>query len=161
MLANSMLERLLAFLGPAPEAAELHGVDPVTLSAAVLMLYAAQLDGVLDVEESATVLTLLQQRFHLTEPAAVALMEDATRRAKEAVDLYSLTRDIKDAVSLEERISLIEMLWEVAYADGVVCDYESSLVRRVSGLLYVSDVDSGAARKRVAERLGLAVLPPE
>jgi uncharacterized tellurite resistance protein B-like protein len=45
------------------------------------------------------------------------------------------------------------MLWEVAYADGVVHPYESNLVRRVAGLLYVTDHDSGAARKRVVERL--------
>jgi uncharacterized tellurite resistance protein B-like protein len=41
------------------------------------------------------------------------------------------------------------MLWEVAYADGNVDDYEANLVRRVAGLLYVPDRDSGAARKRV------------
>lgn len=160
MLANSMLERLLALLGLAPEAAASPDVDPATLAAAVLMLYAAQLDGVLDAAESTTVHELLQRRFHLSEPAAAAMIEDATRQAKEAVDLYTLTRDIKDAVSIEERIGLIEMLWEVVFADGVANDYEANLVRRVSGLLYVSDVESGAARKRVAERLGLAVQPP-
>ena len=46
------------------------------------------------------------------------------------------------------------MLWEVVYADGELHDYEASLLRRVSGLLYVSDWDSGEARKRVRSRLG-------
>jgi uncharacterized tellurite resistance protein B-like protein len=50
---------------------------------------------------------------------------------------------------------VIEMLWEVAYADGRLHDYEASLLRRVTGLLYVSDRDSGEARKRVLARLGL------
>jgi uncharacterized tellurite resistance protein B-like protein len=47
------------------------------------------------------------------------------------------------------------MMWEVAYADGALHDYEASLLRRVTGLLYVSDRESGEARKRVLARLGL------
>ena len=47
----------------------------------------------------------------------------------------------------------MEMLWEVAYADGELHDYEASLIRRVTGLLHVSDRDSGAARKRALDRL--------
>lgn len=159
VLANEMLARLLNILGHGSSSAEREGVDHQTLCAAVLMLYAAQLDGRLDDAERSTVGGLLQRRFGLTEEAAGTLIEDADRRAKEAVDLYTLTRDIKDAISLDERISLIEMLWEVVYADGVANDYETSLVRRVSGLLYVPDVESGAARKRVAERLGLEEPP--
>ncbi len=55
-----------------------------------------------------------------------------------------------------ERIELIEMLWEVAYADGVVHDYEHNLLRRIAGLIYVTDRDRGLARNRVLARLGLA-----
>ena len=51
---------------------------------------------------------------------------------------------------------MIEMLWEVAYADGVLSKYEANLVRRIAGLIYVSDRDSGIARKRVMARLGIA-----
>ena len=161
MLASSMLKKLLTFLGHSTESAASHGADDVTLSAAVLMIYAAQLDGSLDTAEHATVSELLRQRFHLDEAAASDLIRDATQRAGEIVDLYTLTRDIKDTFSLEERISIIEMLWEVVYADGVAHDFETNLVRRVSGLLYVSDVESGAARKRVTDRLGIDVLSPE
>ena len=50
---------------------------------------------------------------------------------------------------------MIEMLWEVVYADGQLHDYEASLLRRVTGLLYVSDRDSGEARLRVMEKLGI------
>ena len=53
-----------------------------------------------------------------------------------------------------ERIRVIEMLWEVAYADGVLTGDEDALVRRVAGLLYVSDRDRGEARRRVLKRLG-------
>ena len=63
---------------------------------------------------------------------------------------------VKDGFDQEERIRLIEMLWEVAYADGELHDYEASLMRRITGLLYISDRDSGEARQRVLARLGLS-----
>jgi uncharacterized tellurite resistance protein B-like protein len=68
----------------------------------------------------------------------------------------SFTRTIKDGYSPEDRVEIIEMLWEVAYADGVLHDYEANLLRRVGGLIYVSDQDRGDARKRVLTRMGLA-----
>ena len=48
---------------------------------------------------------------------------------------------------------MLQMLWEVAYADGELHDYEASLLRQVAGLLYVTDQESGTARKRARERL--------
>ena len=54
------------------------------------------------------------------------------------------------------RIDLMEMLWEVCYADGVLHDFEAQLMRRMAGLMFVDDRDSGAARKRALEKLGLA-----
>ena len=54
---------------------------------------------------------------------------------------------------MEERIELIEMIWEVVYADGELHDYEANLLRRLGGLLYVSDRERGDARKRVLARL--------
>ena len=67
--------------------------------------------------------------------------------------MLQFTRVIKDVYPLEERTQVIEMLWEVVYADGVLHDYEANLMRRVGGLLYVSDRDQGAARKRVLDRI--------
>jgi uncharacterized tellurite resistance protein B-like protein len=60
---------------------------------------------------------------------------------------------IKAKFSLEERIDLMEMLWEVVYADGELHHYEANLMRRLAGLLHVSDRDVGAARKRAQARL--------
>ena len=57
--------------------------------------------------------------------------------------------------AFEERVELIEMLWEVAYAYGVLDEYEDSLLRRVGGLIYVPDRERGEARQRVLKRLGL------
>jgi len=83
------------------------------------------------------------------------LIEEAEATVADANELYTLARTVKDGVDIDERTAIIEMLWEVAYADGEVHDYEANLVRRLAGLLYVSDRDSGEARKRVVAKLGL------
>ena len=77
----------------------------------------------------------------------------AVTEQSEANQLLGFTRTIKDRYSLEERIELIEMIWEVVYADGELHDYEANLLRRLGGLLYVSDRERGDARKRVLARL--------
>jgi uncharacterized tellurite resistance protein B-like protein len=127
--------------------------QPLALSAAALMLYAAQLDGTIDDAEQRTVTELLEARFGLGPAEVEELIARAGARAEAATDLYSLTRDIKDGLSAEQRTGIVEMLWEVVFSDGIVDPYEANLVRRIAGLLYVSDVESGAARKRVIDRL--------
>ena len=67
--------------------------------------------------------------------------------------LYPFTRLAVERMDPQQRIGLIEMLWEVAYADGVLDPEEDALLRRVAGLIYVSDADRVATRLRVTERL--------
>ena len=62
---------------------------------------------------------------------------------------------IETVLPAEGRVGILEPLWEVAYADGQLHVYEASLLRRVAGLLYVSDRESGEARLRVMAKLGL------
>ena len=59
---------------------------------------------------------------------------------------------MKDGFSHDERVRMIEMLWEVVLADDEIHDHEANLLRRVAGLIYVSDRESGDARKRVLDR---------
>jgi len=111
------------------------------------------MDGHFDDDERTVVLNLLEQRFELSGEDAQNLLDEAEAAIAEANELYTLTRTVKERFDQDQRIELIEMLWEVAYADDEVHDYEANLIRRLSGLLYVSDRDSGEARKRVAARL--------
>jgi uncharacterized tellurite resistance protein B-like protein len=151
-----MFETLRTLLGGRSVGTAPAAVDPMAMAAAALLLYAAGVDGTLDEAERQTVGRLIERRFGIADADIDRLITSADARAGTATDLYSLTRDIKNGLDEGERAQMIEMLWEVVYADGTADDYESSLVRRVAGLLYVSDVDSGAARKRVIDRLGIA-----
>lgn len=145
------IKRLLFGKPDAVEAGR-HGEDELQLATAALLVEAACMDGHFDDQERRTIASLLETRFGLDGADVEALIEDG-RRAAETSQLYAFTRIAKDRFSEEERIQMIEMLWEVAYADGILHDYEANLVRRVAGLIYVTDRDSGEARKRVRLRL--------
>lgn len=129
--------------------------DERQIAAAALLVEAATLDDHFDDAERTTIAAVLGQHFSIDAEACTALIDAAEVVQEESNHLLSFTRTIKDNYSPEDRIEIIEMLWEVAYADGVLHDYEANLLRRVGGLIYVSDKDRGAARKRVLTRMGL------
>jgi len=133
-----------------------RGVDELQLAAAALLVEAARMDDEFGSDELAVIESLLRDRFSLSADEADELVAAANKASSEAVELYGFTREIKDAFDPEERIRMVEMLWEVVYADGEVHDHEANLLRRVAGLLYVSDRDSGDARKRVLDRANRA-----
>lgn len=130
--------------------------DETAFAAAALMSEAARLDGHFDGRERESVLGLLRGRFGLGRNEAEAILAAADARIERSQQILPFTRTIKDRLSESERIELVEMLWEVIYADGDVHDYEAGLMRRIGGLIYVQDVDMGAARKRALARLGLS-----
>ena len=129
-----------------------HSPEQKRLAAAVLLVEAARQDGGIDESERAKVTELLQGRFALTPSEAQGLIETAAAAHDEANELVRFTRTVKRTFSADERVELIEMLWEVAYADGKLHPYEANLLRRVAGLIYVSDRERGLARKRVLAR---------
>lgn len=132
-----------------------HGFDELQLAAAALMVEAATMDSDFDTEERARVSRLVEDRFALSAEEAADLIGEAEQMVAASVEWHGFTRAIKNGFDHAERVQLIEMLWEVVYADGELHDYEASLLRRVTGLLYVSDRESGEARKRVLARLGV------
>ncbi len=132
------------------------GGDENQVAAVALLVEAAVMDGDFDAAERRTIARLVSRQFGLE----AAQVEDLIRAGEEAVEassqLYAFTRVVKEGFDFEQRIRMIEMLWEVAYADGELHDFEASLVRRVAGLIHVADRESGMALGRVLKRLGLA-----
>ena len=149
-----MLDRLLSFIGGAAEADAARRPDRVRLAAAALLVEVARMDEGVDALERRRIAELLAQRFALSPAEAQALLEEAEREAEQSSQLFAFTREIKDAFNYEQRVELIEALWEVAYADDTLHHLEANLMRRIVGLLHVEDRDSGAARKRVLARKG-------
>lgn len=130
-----------------------HSVDERHLAAAALLVHAACVDAEFDETERALILDLVRRRLGLGEEEARELLSAAETAVGDSVQLLGFTRAVKDGFSYEERVELIEMLWQVVHSDGRLDDCEAQLMRRIGGLVYVTDRDRGLARKRVLERL--------
>ena len=129
--------------------------DRLHLAAAALLVEAAATDAQYGAPQREIVERLCRERFALDADEAAELVRDAEAEIEGTNELYGFTRIVREAMPPEERVAIIEMLWEVVYADGTLHEYEASLLRRVCGLIYVTDQDSGTARKRVVEKMGL------
>ena len=150
-----MMDRLFAWLKDA-EGAVSRGGDELQLAVAALLLEAAVIvDGHFDPQEREVVRGVLQRAFSLSTVDAQALIAAAERQLEVSAQLFGFTSTINERVNRERKIEIIEMLWEVAYADGVLDPLEDTLLRRIAGLIDVSDHERGEAKRRVLQRLGL------
>jgi uncharacterized tellurite resistance protein B-like protein len=150
-----MMDRLFAWLkdgeGELP-----RGGDELQLAVAALLLEAAVVvDGDFDPHEREIVRKLLQRCFSLRPDEAQSLVAAAERRVEMSAQLFGFTSTVNNRLDRERKIELIEMLWEVAYADGVIDPLEDTLLRRIAGLIDVSDHERGEAKRRVLQRLGM------
>jgi uncharacterized tellurite resistance protein B-like protein len=134
------------------KAPEPQRVPDLRLSVAVLLVEAARQDDRFEPAERAVIEQLLTRKFDLTQEECTALLAAGEMGAGQMVQLHGHTSAIFEAMTPDERIGVIEMLWEVAYADGVLDPEEDLLIRRVAGLIAVSDRDRVLARQRVLAR---------
>lgn len=134
----------------------LSGADPTPmtetdarLALAALLVRAARTDGVYAPSEIDRIDRILAARYNLSAEAAASLRAEGEETEAGAPDTVRFTRAIKDAVPYDERIKVIEALWQVVLADGGRADPENALLRMSASLLGVSDIDSATARQRV------------
>jgi len=151
-----MIERVLDFLtGRAPPLLT-ESADALATAVAALLIEAARMDDDFNAAERAAIERLLAERFALAPAAVQTLVDEAERVVRDSTQVFPFTREICARMELEERVQIIEMLWEVAYADGVLDPQEDMLLRRVAGLIYVPDGERGMARLRALEKLAAA-----
>ena len=117
-----------------------------------LMIEAAYTDGKIDDIELNKIKLSLINVFD-EDPSDVDLViNEAVRNKNNSKSLHHYTSFINKNFSEERKLLLIEVLWEIVLSDGEIHDYESNLVRRLAGLLYISDVNSGNARKKALNK---------
>ena len=150
-----MIDSLIGWLTGAPPGGAAASHDELKLALTALLVEAGHSHDQFDAKERAVIARLLGRHFNLSSDDARALLAAGEREAERSAELFHFTRVINERLGFDQRIELIEMMWEVAYADGELNEYEDSLLRRVGGLIYVSDRERGMARQRVLKRLGL------
>ena len=126
------------------------------LAATALLVHVISLDGAPTEIEKRKLHGLLESRFGLDPGTADQLIAAATLVEGEAVDLYHFTSVIMRSVNEEGRLRIVEMMWEMVYADGRVSEFEDNVVWRAADLLGVSARDRIDLKHRVAGRQSLA-----
>ena len=124
------------------------------LATAALLVHTIAVDGEIKPREKQALHDALTHRFGLTRSEADDLIARARERDNEAVDLYGFTSVLKRSLEPEGRERVIEMMWEIVYADGGVHEFEDNMVWRVAELLGVSSRDRIRLRKRIEARAG-------
>ena len=117
-----------------------------------LMIEAANTDGVIDNNEINKINSILINTFQEDPDQVKLILDETIKNQNDSKSLFFYTSKINKTYSIEKKLLLLETLWEIILSDGKIHDYESNLIRRLSGLLYISDVDSGNAKKRALNK---------
>lgn len=143
-----MIDLLRRLLAPTPDRL---ATPDARLALAALLVRVARTDGLYSAEEVERIDRVLALRHELDAFAAARLRAEAEAVEAEAPDTVRFTRALKEAVALDERAGLMTTLWSVALADGLRDAHEDQLLRLVSNLLGLTDVESALARQRAEQ----------
>jgi uncharacterized tellurite resistance protein B-like protein len=119
------------------------------LAAAALLVHAAGIDGSVSDVERDKLHVVIKQRFDLDDGAADALVAKATVAEQEAIDLYHFTARLNRSLDQAGRARIVEMLWQIVCADGVITEFEDNLIWRAADLLGISREERIALKERV------------
>jgi uncharacterized tellurite resistance protein B-like protein len=151
-----MLDGLRQFIADvvSPEAPHGRAFDDhdYRLAATALLIHVVSLDGEPSANERRKLHGLIESRFGLDPGTADRLIASATRVEGDAVDLYHFTSVIMRQADDAGRLKIVEMMWEIAYADGAVTEFEDNVVWRAADLLGVSSRDRIELKRQVAAR---------
>jgi uncharacterized tellurite resistance protein B-like protein len=119
-----------------------------------LLVHAAGIDGDVSARERDTLHAVVKRRFDLDDKVADELIDRATAAEHESVDLYHFTKLLTRALDEQGRAKIIEMMWEIVYADGERDELEDNLLWRAADLLGVSPRERIELRQRIANDTG-------
>lgn len=151
-----MLERLNSFFQSiiaGDSGSEFDGNDTRVLIVA-LCFQVMEADGTISPAERKILKKSIREHYDLDRSKIDALMEAGQQAESEAVDYYHFTSELKRRLNESQRLELVNVLWDIVYADGVRNEMEDHILWRVADLLGVSDRDRVLARQKAAQRAG-------
>ena len=119
------------------------------VATAALLIEIARADFHIEDQELEHIAAALKAKFELSSQEVEDLIALATQEAEQAISYYDFTSLINQEFSFEQKIKVIELMWQVAYADDYLQKYEEALIRKISDLLYIPHSDFIAAKHRV------------
>ena len=129
-----------------------ENTDNKNILVAALLIHAAKIDENYTEIEKKIIIKAIIQLYNISFNESEKLLKLAEKKEEESNQIVEFTREIKK-YSIEFRLNIIEIIWKIVYSDGASDNYESNLVRRLCGLLYVSDRDSGTIKSKVQKNI--------
>ena len=124
--------------------------DNKNILVAALLIHAAKIDENYTEIEKKIIKKALIDLNNISSDQAEELIKRAEKKEEESNQLVEYTREIKKH-TMESRLKIIEVIWKIVYSDGTNDSYESNLIRRICGLLYISDKDNGIIKTKVKD----------
>jgi uncharacterized tellurite resistance protein B-like protein len=144
------IKRLFADLYGGDKRAHHFDDNDYRVAAAALLVHVATLEGELSDAARDKLRAILKVQFSLTDELTDELIEAAAAADREAVDFYHFTNLLMRTLNEQGRLQIVEMLWEMAFVDGAISEFEDNVMWRVADLLAVSPRDRIALRQQVA-----------
>ena len=143
-----MFDNLKTFFDKKTDLTEIS-FDSEKIAVVALLISTAKYDGNFDESERLEIHNLIKNYFLLSSESTDDLFKAAEKIENEANDLQQFTRSLNKLLNEEEKLKIIEMIWKIVMADGIIDNYEENLVRRLSGLLYLQDKDIGNIKNKL------------
>ncbi|MDC1303379.1 TerB family tellurite resistance protein [Pelagibacterales bacterium] len=143
-----MFDKLKTFFDEKTEIPELK-FDSDKIAVVALLISTAKYDGIFDDSEKLEIQKLIENYFSLSSQDTDDLLEAAEEIENQANDLQQFTRSLNEVLNEEEKLAIMELVWKIVMADGIIDSYEENLVRRLSGLLYLQDKDIGNIKNKL------------
>lgn len=151
---KALIDRVLP-----PQGAAAPTGHTLELATAVLLVEVMRADGGLDATEQDAVVDALRRHCHLADDEAAQLAAVAHDTARDAGDFFAFTSRLNERLDMPQKIAVVESMWGVAFADGVLSAHEQHLMRRVADLLHLPHGAHMHAKMRARAAAGLAPDP--
>lgn len=143
-----MIDRLKQFFAPTEEQPEKPDAHQLTIAATALMVQLSRVDNDQDDAELKTIVDCAVSSQQVTREEAEDILSDALNQADDATSLYEFTGQLNEHLDQQQKQTLLESIWQVAFADGRIDKYEEHMIRRIADLLHLNHREYMQARHR-------------
>jgi uncharacterized tellurite resistance protein B-like protein len=154
-MVSSIRKFFYKYMQPSPDRQEEVSEHSLRLATAALLIEMMRADATVTRDESQTVMKAIQAKFHLSREETDTLIKLAEEEIRKATGYYGFTSLINKGFSYQQKIRVIEHLWEIAFSDTELDKHEEHMVRKIADLIYVEHRDFIEAKIRVKKKLAV------
>jgi len=133
---------------------ELSSIDKAILISTLLVECARSDDNFTDTEKE-QIKKILKNKLHLDSSEVEQCFETANESSEKSIEIYSLTKEIRDNFDKDEILFIFELLWKIILSDGIIDDFESSMMTKLTGLFHLTGKENAEAKKNAQTALNL------